>query len=80
MDLFSKYTWAVPLKDKKGVSLVNAFQKLLDSSKRKQNKIWVDQGSEFYNNVFKKFLKDNDISIYSTYNEGKSGVEKFTKI
>ena len=80
MDLFSKYTWAVPLKDKKGVSLVNAFQKLLDSSKRKQNKIWVDQGSEFYNNVFKKFLKDNDISMYSTYNEGKSGVEKFTKI
>ena len=80
MDLFSKYTWAVPLKDKKGVSIVNAFQKLLDSSKRKQNKIWVDQGSEFYNNVFKKFLKDNDISMYSTYNEGKSGVAKFTKI
>ena len=71
MDLFSKYTWVVPLKHKKGVSIVNAFQKLLDRSKRKQNKIWVGQGSEFYNNVFKKFLKDNDISMYSTYNEGK---------
>ena len=40
-------------------------------SNRKPNKIWVDQGSEFYNNVFKKFLKENDISMYSTYNEGK---------
>ena len=56
------------------MSVVNAFQKILDSSKRKPNKIWVEQGSEFHNNVFKKFLKDNDISIYSTYNEGKSVV------
>ena len=43
--LFSKYAWVVPLKDKKGVSIVNAFQKMLDSSKRKLSKIWVDQGS-----------------------------------
>ena len=41
------------------------FKKMLDSSKRKLNKIWVDQGSEFYNNFFKKWLKDNDISMYS---------------
>ena len=58
IDLFSKYAWAVPLKDKKGVSIVNSFQKVLDSSaelrsNRKPNKIWVDQGSEFYNNSFK---------------------------
>ena len=46
MDLFSKYAWVVPLKDKKGVSIVNAFQKILDSSKRKSNEIWVDQGSD----------------------------------
>ena len=71
MDLFSKYAWVVPLKDKKGVSIVNAFQSILKKSNRKPNKIWVDQGSEFYNNVFKKFLKENDISMYSTYNEGK---------
>ena len=58
IDLFSKYAWVAPLKDKKGVSIVNAFQKILDSSKRKPNKIWVDQGSEFYNNVFKKILKE----------------------
>ena len=69
IDLFSKYAWVVPLKDKKGVSIVNAFQKILYSLKRKPNKIWVGQGSEFYNNSFKKWLKDNDISMYSTYNE-----------
>ena len=63
IDLFSKYAWVVPLKDKKGVSIVNAFQKILDSLKRKPNNIWVDQRSEFYNNHFKKWLKDNDISI-----------------
>ena len=50
IDLFSKYAWVVPLKDKKAVSIVNAFQSVLDSSKRKPNKIQVDQGSEFYNN------------------------------
>ena len=53
IDLFSKYAWVVPLKDKKGV---NAFQKII-SNGRKPNKIWVDQGSEFYNNSFKGFLK-----------------------
>ena len=78
--MFSKYAWVVPLKDQKEVSIVNAFQKILDSSKRKRNKIWVDQGSEYCNNVFKKFLKDDDISMYSTYNEGKSVVaERFTR-
>ena len=88
IDLFSKYAWVVPLKDKKGVSIVNAFQSILNSSKRKPNKIWVDQGSEFYNNHFKKWLKDNDIEMYSTHNEGNSVVaetfirtlQKFTNI
>ena len=78
IDLFSKYAWVVPLKDKKGVSIVNAFQNIFKKSNRKTNKIWVDQGSEFYNNVLKKWLKDNDISMYSTYNEGKSvAAERF---
>ena len=51
--IFSKYTWVFPLKDKKGISIVNAFQKILDKSGRKPNEIWVDKGSEFYNNSFK---------------------------
>ena len=56
IDLFSKYAWVVPLKDKKGTSIVNAFQKII-SKGRKPNKIWVDQVSEFYNNPFKDVLK-----------------------
>ena len=54
IDIFSKYAWVVPLKDKKGVSIVDAFQKILDDSNRKPNKMWVDKGSEFYNSSFKK--------------------------
>ena len=52
IDIFSKYAWVVPLKDKKGISIVNAFQKILKESDRKPNKIWVDKGSEFCNNSF----------------------------
>ena len=80
IDLFSKYNFVVPLKDKKGTTTVNAFQSILSNSKRKPNKIWVDQGSKFYNNHFKKWLKDNNIEMYSTYNEGKSAVaERFIR-
>ena len=57
IDILSKYAWAVPLKDKIGVSIA-------DDSNRKPNKIWVDKGSEFYNDFFKKWLKDNDIEMY----------------
>ena len=78
IDLFSKYVWVVPINDKKGTSIVNAFKKII--SKRKRNKTWVDQGSEFYNNTFKDFLKINKIEMYSTYNEGKSFVaERFIR-
>ena len=65
-------------KIKKGISIVSAFQKILKESDKKPNKIWVDKGSEFYNNSFKKWLKDNDIEMYSIHNEGKSVVaERF---
>ena len=60
IDLFSKYAWVIPTKDKKGTSIVNAFKKIISTqlhSKRKPNKIWVDQGSGFYNKPFKDFLK-----------------------
>ena len=77
---YSKYAWVVPLKDKKGVSIVTAFQSTLKQSTRKPNKIWVDKGSEFYNASFKKWLQDNDIVMYSTNNEGKSVVaERFIR-
>ena len=80
--IFSKYAWVVPLKDKKGISIVKAFQSILKqtNSKRKPNKIWVDEGSEFYNASFKKWLQGNDIVMYSTHNEGKSVVaERFIR-
>ena len=79
IDLYSKYAFVIPLKDKKGISIVNAFNKIIKQSNRKPNKIWVDQGGEFYN-VFEKWLSDNDINMYSMYNEGKSVVaERFIR-
>ena len=80
IDLYSKYAFVIPLKDKKGISIVNAFNKIIKQSNRKPNKICVDQGGEFYNNVFEKGLSDNDINMYSTYNEGKSvAAERFIR-
>ena len=80
IDIFSKYAWVIPLKDKKVISIVKAFQSILKQSKGKPNKIWVDKGSEFYNARFKKWLQDNDIVMYSIHNEGKSVVaERFIK-
>ena len=69
------------MKDKKGVSTVNAFQKILDDSKRKPNKIWADKGGDFYNNSFKKWLQDSYIAMHSTHSEGKSvAAERFIRI
>ena len=59
------------IKNKKGTSIVNAFKKII-SEGRRPNKIWANQGIEFYNNSFKDFLKINNIEMYSRYNEGKS--------
>ena len=66
IDLFSKYAWVVPLKDKKGITIVNAFKMILKESERKPNKIWIDQGSEFYNNSLKKWLHDNNKNVFNT--------------
>ena len=77
-DLFSKYAQVVPIKDKKGTSIVNAFKKII-SKGRKPNKMWVDQGSKFYNS-FKDFLKINNTEMYSTKNEEKSvAAERFIR-
>ena len=73
IDLFNKYAWVIPTKDKKGTSIINALQKII-SNGRKPNKIWLDQGSEFYSQSFKEFLKIN--RMYSAFNERKSVVAK----
>ena len=78
--MYSKYAFVVPLKDKKEISIANTFNKIIKQSNRKRNKIRVDQGSEFYNRDFKKWLSDNDVEMYSTFNEGKSVVaERFIR-
>ena len=80
IDIFSKYAWVVPLKDKKRITIDNVFQNILDESGRKPSEIWVDKGSEFYNRSLKPWLQDNNIEIYSPYNEGKSVVvERFIR-
>ena len=79
IDLFSKYAWVISIKHKKRTNIVNAFRKII-SEKRKPDKIWVDQRSEFYNKSLKEFFKINNIEMYSTYNEGKSVVaERFIR-
>ena len=80
IDIFSKYAWVLPFKDKKGVTIISAFQKILNHSMRKPSKMWVDKGSKFCNNSFKKQLKDNDIEMYPISNEAKSVIaERFIR-
>ena len=69
IDLLSRYAWVIPLKNKKEESIIEGFKKILDDSNRKPNKIWVDHESEFYNNKFKSFLKENGIEMYSIFND-----------
>ena len=79
-DIFSKYACDVSLKDKKGATVINASQSILNDSKRKPNKTWVDKGSEVYNRSMKSWLEQIDIEMYSTHNKGKSVVaERFIK-
>ena len=78
--LYSKYAWVIPLKDKKGTTVSNAFQKILNKSNRTPNKIWVDKGSKFYNRSVKSWLEKIVIDMYSTHNEEKYVVTFKNKI
>ena len=70
----------IPLKYKKGSTITNAFQKILDESNCKPNKICVDKGSEFCNRLMKAFLQNNDVEMYSMRNEGNPVVaERFIR-
>ena len=66
IDIYSKYAWVIPLKDKKDTSITNAFQKILNASGCKPNKIWVDKSSIFYNRSIKSWLEKKIIEMYST--------------
>ena len=76
IDTYSKYARFIPLKDKKDTTITNAFQKKLNESNHKPNKIWVDKGNEFYNKSIKSWLEEYAVEMYSTHNEGKSIVAK----
>jgi transposase InsO family protein len=73
IDVFSKYAWVIPLKDKMGPTLVKAFKVILTSG-RKPEKIMTDQGTEFLNKHFRALMKEEDIELYNTYNETKASI------
>ena len=73
IDVFSKYAWVVPLKNKTGPTLVEAFKVILASG-RKPEKIMTDQGTEFLNKHFRALMKEEDIELYNTYNETKASI------
>ena len=66
IDIYSKYTWVIPLKDKNDTTITNVFQNNLDESGRKPNIIWVYKGSEFYNRSMKSWLGDNGMKVLNT--------------
>ena len=66
IDICSKYAWVIPLKDKKEITVTNGFQKIIDDSNRKPNKIWVDKGSEFYNRSMKSWLEKKYRNVFNT--------------
>ena len=57
----NKYTWVIPLKDKKWITIIDAFHKILNESNHKPNQIWVDKDSEFYNRSIKSQPEKNAI-------------------
>ena len=80
IDIYSKFAWFFRSKDKKSITITNDFQKILDESNHKWNKIWIDKGSEFHNRSMKSWLEKNDIEMYSSHNEAKSVVaERFIR-
>ena len=80
IDKYTKYAWAIPLKDKSGKSTTTAFKSLIEKAKRKPDKIWSDRGKEFYNKTFLDFLKEQNIQIYSTNSDLKAVfVERFNR-
>ena len=74
VDMFTKYAFVKPLKDKKAKTIFNGFIGIESESKRKPNKLWVDQGKVFCNNPMQKWLDVNNILIYSIHNKGNSVV------
>ena len=69
IDYFSKYLWAIPLKNKYSQTITNEFSNIITTSKRKPLKIESDRGSEFYNIIFQSFLKNKNIQHFSRFTD-----------
>ena len=69
IDNFSKYLWAIPLKNKFSQTITNEFSIILTTSKRKPLKLESDRGTEFYNSIFQNFLKSKNINHYSRFTD-----------
>ena len=76
IDVFAKYVWVKPQTNKKTKTVLNDFIGTVKKFKCQPNKLWVDQGREFYNKFMQKWLVGNDVLMYLTYNEVKSVVWK----
>ena len=80
IDIFSKYAWSIPLKDKTGLSILDGLKQIVKESERIPKKLWVDEGKEFYNKMMNEWMKENNIIRYSTHGEHKSVVvERFNR-
>jgi len=80
IDIYSRYAWVKPLKSKSAEDVLEAFKQIIKESKSKPDKLWVDEGKEFYNNKFNKFLKSNKIEMYSSHGKHKAMViERFNR-
>ena len=71
-DVFTKYGWVKPLKDKKSKTVFNAFVEIVNEANIKPNKLWVVQGREFFKKLMQELFSNKNILMYSTHNEGKS--------
>ena len=71
IDVFSKFAWVIPLKNRSGESLVNGFQSILDTG-RSPEKLQTDKGTEFLNCNFQSFLKEKNIHFFTTNSELKA--------
>ena len=80
IDVFSKFAWSIPMKDKTGETTLSGFKQIVKESGRIPKFIWVDEGKEFYNKLMTEWLKENNITRYSTHGEHKSAVvERFNR-
>ena len=81
VEVFTKYAWVQTLKDKKGETFLDAFDEIVNKSTSNPNRLWVEQGREFYNKLMQEWLDSNNVLMHSTHNEGKSvTAERFNKM